>query len=153
MKVITLCIFDFLHQLKDFLLYLVGRIVRNICSDADKIEAIGLIGLQRCMQYSVELLRKEGLEDQINSVTLISQLIDHGHEKLFILMDEYIVTSGGKSLAKPSHDRMMAEVEKLQEFLNLQRATKLSTDDERQHLEGFEGGKILLDILSDAEEA
>lgn len=37
-----------------------GRIVRNVCSDADKMEAIGLVGIERCLQYSAEVLGKKG---------------------------------------------------------------------------------------------
>jgi hypothetical protein len=36
-----------------------GQIVRNIVSDADKIEAIGIRGVERCWQYSEELWEKK----------------------------------------------------------------------------------------------
>ena len=111
------------------IIHVVGRIVRNICSDADKMEAIGMIGVQRCLQYSAEVLRKKisdahtsisnnnasasdekGLSGQgisaptpVSAEVLITQLIEHGHEKLFILLDDYVVTKSGKALAKPRH--------------------------------------------------
>ena len=130
--------------------YAVGRIVRNICSDADKIEAIGLIGVQRCLQYSAEVLRHKGLAEQVTAEVLISQLVEHGHEKLFILLDEYVVTEGGRRLGRPSHDAMMTEVEGLIGYLQqVQGAEKGQEGQQREALKRFEGGRILLAVLAE----
>lgn len=129
-----------------------GRVVRAVVSDADKIEAIGLIGLQRCMQYSAEVMHKKGLSCDITPCKLITDLIAHGQEKLFILMDEYIVTAAGKALAKPSHDVMMAEAALLEESCSCLKEQQVQggvEERQRQVLEAFEGGRILLSVIAE----
>ena len=122
--------------------------------------------MQRCMQYSAEVLRNKGLGGEVTAELLINQLVEHGREKLFILLDEYVVTEGGKRLARPSHDAMMAEVEilkgclrQLQHLQNSQKiegeeggesCDRVCVDATQQRDELFaccEGGRILLDIL------
>lgn len=122
--------------------------VRAVVSDADKIEAIGLIGLQRCMQYSAEVLHKKGFSRDITPDRLISDLITHGHEKLFLLMDEYIMTAAGKALAKPSHDVMMAEAALLDDCKQ-QQVHGGAEEIQRQALKNFEGGRILLSVMAE----
>lgn len=89
---------------------------------------------------------------------LIAELITHGHEKLFILLDQYIITEGGKFLAQPRHDAMMLQVEKLERFLHshLHRATAEQPGPAQnvgevmqQELSCFEGGAILLEIIEE----
>ena len=72
-------------------------LIRNIASDADKIEALGYNGAIRCMQYGYETLEHNTKENVIN------HLKHHAEYKLFKLYDEYILTSGGKKLAEPAH--------------------------------------------------
>lgn len=136
-------------ELRCHMMYIEGRVVRAVCSDADKVEAIGLVGIQRCLQYSAEVMQKKGNANQITPEILISQLVEHGNEKLFILMDEYIVTEAGKALAKPSHDAMMAEVVKLEAFITEAGGSTSTNNQQRQSLDAFEGGKILLDVLKE----
>lgn len=147
----------------DAILWLVthaeGRVVRDVCSDADKIEAIGLVGIQRCLQYSAEVHHKTGRPGDITAETLIAELVAHGHEKLFILLDEYVVTEAGKALARPSHDVMMAEASKLEQYLihhMKQQQQQHGTEHGGEQLEegvgsldSFEGGKILLAVLAE----
>jgi uncharacterized protein len=92
-----------------------GKMVRNIVSDADKLEAIGVIGVIRCMQFTTEKLKEKG--EPASAAILVNRLVEHGHEKLFILKDEYIMTRAGKALAQERHDIMMAETERLVEFV------------------------------------
>ena len=92
-----------------------GRLVRNIVSDADKLEAIGVIGVVRCMQYTAEKLREK--HEPVTIAHLVNRLVEHGHEKLFILKDEYIRTETGKNLAEVKHAVMMAEIDKLTDFV------------------------------------
>lgn len=137
-----------------------GKIVRNICSDADKIEAIGMIGVQRCLQYSMEMLKKNNVnvDDQVaDAEVLITRLIEHGQEKLFILKDEYVVTVSGKELAKPSHDAMVAETKRLSEILKtLQQlraeGQEMSAEQLQEALGSFEGGVILLAVLAEGQQ-
>ena len=118
-----------------------GKVVRNVVSDADKLEAIGIIGVIRCMQFTVEKLREKG--EPISASILVNRLVEHGHEKLFILKDEYVVTSAGKSLAQERHDLMMAETGKLVKFVE---SNPCSMDpDATVNGEGSELLRIVLD--------
>jgi uncharacterized protein len=84
--------------------------IRDIVSDADKIEAMGIEGIKRCYQYS----RDSQFCD--NSETVIPEIIrniqDHAEEKLLRLYDEYIVTPGGKYLAESHHKKSIEILEK-----------------------------------------
>jgi uncharacterized protein len=86
-----------------------GCLVRDIVSDADKLEAIGLIGVERCIEYTKET--NAGFDER----QCVEQLIAHGKEKLFRLKDEFIRTAPGKELATPLHAEMLAEVYRLAE--------------------------------------
>jgi len=68
-------------------------ICRNILSDADKWEALGAIGIQRCWQYH------KMLDPEITDVDLISEICDHIEEKLFTLSD-YCRTKLGQEYAQ-----------------------------------------------------
>jgi len=76
-------------------------LVRNIVSDADKIESLGSGGVERCIGYSRH--KHPGRDDKQH----IKHLVDHYDEKLGHLYDKYIVTSAGKLLAKQPHDIML----------------------------------------------
>lgn len=71
--------------------------VRDIVSDADKLEALGKVGIDRCYAYT----RSKNINSSESEITQI--VINHCHEKLLILKD-YIRTSKGKQLAKPLTD-------------------------------------------------
>jgi len=94
----------------------VGALVRDIVSDADKLEAIGEIGVQRCLQYaseSIQVKEKRAATDD----ELLAHLVEHAEEKLLILLSRgYIRTSAGREMAAPKH-RVMLELicEKLAE--------------------------------------
>jgi HD superfamily phosphodiesterase len=91
-----------------------GKVVRNIVSDADKLEAIGMIGVQRCLQYSYEVAISKN--EKIGASDLFSHLVEHGEEKLFILKDEYIRTNAGKEMAESPHMAMLQEVARLNDL-------------------------------------
>lgn len=70
-----------------------GMIIRSIVSDADKLEALGKAGLQRCIDYTImELGQSYDVNELKRRVTL------HSIDKLFGL-DVYITTELGKSMA------------------------------------------------------
>ncbi|KAJ1431264.1 hypothetical protein B484DRAFT_347321, partial [Ochromonadaceae sp. CCMP2298] len=77
-----------------------GCLVRDIVSDADKLEAIGLIGVERCLEYTKET--NPGFDER----QCVEQLVAHSKEKLFRLKDEFIRTAPGKELAAPLHEEM-----------------------------------------------
>jgi len=77
------------------------QLARNIVSDADKIEALGEIGLTRCRIFTLNA----------NPLLTISEIesivVSHCHEKLLKLKDEFIRTSAGKSMANDGHQFLL----------------------------------------------
>ncbi len=78
-----------------------GCIIRDIVSDADKLEAIGKDGLDRCIMFTRES-NPELKDDEI-----INKVKKHSHEKLLRLKDEFIRTIPGKKMADPLHNEML----------------------------------------------
>ena len=72
-------------------------IVRQIVSDADKLEAIGKIGIDRCLQYTRHA-NPGHTEEQI-----IADVNKHAEVKLKRLADEFIRTPTGKNRAYLKH--------------------------------------------------
>lgn len=86
--------------------------IRNIASDADKLEAIGAKGIYRAMECTIEYHPTEKLSaDQI-----IEKTIQHYHDKLKHLVPEYFMTIKGKELAGPLVKEMETEIEKLSQL-------------------------------------
>ena len=79
-----------------------GYKVRNIVSDADKLEALGESGFLRCVQYKMHAF------PGINTTDLTAKVREHGQEKLLRLKDEYIRTEVGKQMAEPLHNEFAA---------------------------------------------
>ena len=74
------------------------EILRNIVSDADKIEALGEVGLERCFIYTREK------NDSYTDEEVLADVRKHCEEKLLILRDKYIRTDPGKQLAEEGHN-------------------------------------------------
>ena len=75
--------------------------VRQIVSDADKLEAIGKIGVDRCLQYTIHA-NPGHTEEQI-----IAAVKKHAEEKLKRLADEFIRTPTGKKIASLKHSELL----------------------------------------------
>ena len=61
------------------------RVLRHCVSDADKIDAIGVRGLERCAAYA----RERGVRGSLN---VAREVAEHCDEKLLRLRDEYVRT-------------------------------------------------------------
>lgn len=74
-------------------------VVRNIASDADKIEALGLVGIDRCIQYAQETHENKLSEDEE-----IMYVWEHAREKILHLHKKYIHTKVGKLISRHLHN-------------------------------------------------
>ena len=77
------------------------RYVRQLLSEADKLDALGLGGIERCQQYIVEV--EPSLED--NRDELHRLVVQHYHDKLGRL-PEFFETERGVQQAQQSRDEM-----------------------------------------------
>ena len=69
------------------------KLYLDVLRDADRLEAIGQIGIDRCIAYSNAIGRK-----------VPEEVVVHCHEKLLRLFEEkFIVTEKGRELAAPRH--------------------------------------------------
>lgn len=80
----------------------VGITVRNIVSDADKLEALGKIGFERTCEYTREAYKQKHGKD-MPYYKLVENVKQHSEDKLLRLKDEFIRTDSGKELAEPLH--------------------------------------------------
>ena len=74
--------------------------LRDIVSDADKLDAIGFAGIERCRDFSKS--RKPNANDD----EIECDVVEHMHEKLLKLVDNYIRTPTAKILGAPLQDEM-----------------------------------------------
>lgn len=97
----------------DALLGAKGGMIRNIVSDADKLEALGNIGLQRCIEYTRHAyFSKHNSEIPLD---VLKQMVkQHADEKLLKLSTQFMRTNYGKRLAEPLHQELENS---LQQFL------------------------------------
>lgn len=96
---------DFSHTLGRM-----GALVRDIVSDADKLEAIGKVGVERCVEYTKTHIREKESR-QATREEIAQHLLEHAKEKLLILLTHnYIRTEVGKQLAAPLQTEMVDEI-------------------------------------------
>lgn len=73
----------------------------DVISDADRVEALGYIGIKRCEEYTIAKLG-------INNLDIIKkEVIKHCHEKLLKLFPDYFKTPLGKELAFSLHQEIV----------------------------------------------
>lgn len=88
-----------------------GCFIRDIVSDADKLEAIGSIGIQRCREYAQVEYAKTHNGQPIPKDLLCEQVRQHAKDKLLRIKDEFIRTQTGKMMAIPKHNEMVSLLE------------------------------------------
>lgn len=72
--------------------------MRHVVSDADKIEALGEGGLQRCFECAREF------NPEADERGVLSEVLQHCQDKLLRLLPEFIRTDAGKAMARPGHE-------------------------------------------------
>ncbi len=74
--------------------------IRDIVSDADKLEAIGSIGIQRCIEYTTHT------NPTYTRQQIFSDVKKHAHEKLLRLASQFIRTPTARIIATHRHNEM-----------------------------------------------
>jgi HD superfamily phosphodiesterase len=74
--------------------------IRNIVSDADKLEAIGKIGISRAIIYTTEA------NPTYTQAQVIADVHKHAHEKLLRLATQFIRTPTARAIATQRHKEM-----------------------------------------------
>jgi uncharacterized protein len=74
--------------------------IRNIVSDADKLEAIGKIGISRAIMYTTEA------NPTYTQAQVATDVHKHAHEKLLRLATQFIRTPLARSIATRRHKEM-----------------------------------------------
>lgn len=75
-------------------------LVRHIVSDADKLEAIGQIGIQRATEYIT------ATNPTYTKTQIIADVKKHAHEKLLRLASHFIRTPTARIIAQQRHNEM-----------------------------------------------
>ena len=75
-------------------------LVRHIVSDADKLEAIGQVGITRALEYTRDA-NPAYTEEQV-----VADVCKHANEKLLRLSTEFIRTPTASALARQRHEEM-----------------------------------------------
>lgn len=82
-------------------------LVRHIVSDADKLEALGKIGVTRALTYTRDA------NPPYTNTQVIADVLKHAEEKLLRLATEFIRTPTASRMAQKAHHEMIAELNKL----------------------------------------
>lgn len=85
-----------------------GVVIRNIVSDADKLEALGTIGLKRCIEFI------KHKNPNFTNKEVIEAVKKHADEKLLrLISDKYIRTPIGIKLAQGLEDELRTGIDHL----------------------------------------
>ena len=78
---------------------------RDIVSDADKLDAIGYAGIERCRDFSKYRAPNASCEE------IEENVVEHMHDKLLKLLDQYIRTDSAKTIGQPLQKEMLDYLE------------------------------------------
>ena len=78
---------------------------RDIVSDADKLDAVGYAGIERCRDFSKHRAPNASCEE------IEENVVEHMHDKLLKLLDQYIRTDSAKTIGKPLQKEMLDYLE------------------------------------------
>ena len=92
-----------LEQMDSGVLYM-----RNVVSDADKLDAIGIKGVERCRLYACEVAERNAPSTPLDEDAIMQEVLTHMDEKLLLLKDKYIRTAAGQRMAEQPHADMVA---------------------------------------------
>jgi uncharacterized protein len=90
--------------------------VLAIARDADRLDAIGAIGVARCCAFSA--MKKRPIVVSEGFIGEGSSAVDHFHEKLLKLKDLFL-TDAGRQLAHKRHEFLIAFLDQLQSELDV----------------------------------
>ena len=79
--------------------------IRDIVSDADKLDAIGYAGIERCRDFSKYRAPNASCEE------IEENVVEHMHDKLLKLLDQYIRTDSAKMIGQPLQKEMLDYLE------------------------------------------
>ena len=79
--------------------------IRDIVSDADKLDAIGYAGIERCRDFSKYRAPNASCEE------IEENVVEHMHDKLLKLLDQYIRTDSAKTIGQPLQKEMLDYLE------------------------------------------
>ena len=101
----------------EYFSYFIANLDFNISSvqDADKLDAMGAIGIARCSAYSV-VINRPLVPTQPNENDKVSS-IAHFHDKLLKLVG-LLKTEEGRRLGEKRHQFMLEYLDRVQEELN-----------------------------------
>jgi HD superfamily phosphodiesterase len=97
---------NFKEELGEF-----GTIVRHIIHDADKLDALGEVGFNRCCEYQTSWYKNKYGKTPTKE-ELANMVIEHTDTKLSLLKDQFIRTSTGKMMAEELHNELIELVNK-----------------------------------------
>lgn len=88
-----------------------GTVVRHIIHDADKLDALGEVGFNRCCEYQTSWYKNKYGKAPTKE-ELAKMVIEHTDTKLLLLKDQFIRTPTGKTMAGELHNELIELVNK-----------------------------------------
>lgn len=81
-----------------------GLLIRDLVSDADKLQALGRVGYERCVQYTRHVY------PDCTTQYIAEKVYQHYHEKLSVLADQYMLTDSGRLKGREATEELFCLV-------------------------------------------